>query len=66
MRPGGWVRRLSIVLVIGLLSVFFVACQTERKAKMTEYTELLTLFKEWREFERPPMLEGAPATAATA
>ena len=60
MRPGGWVRRLSIVLVIGLLSVFFVACQTERKAKMTEYKELLTLFKEWREFERPPMLEGAP------
>ena len=60
MRPGGWVRRLSIVLVIGLFSVFFVACQTERKAKMTEYKELLTLFKEWREFERPPMLEGAP------
>ena len=60
MRPGGWVRRLSIVLLIGLLSVFFVACQTERKAKMTEYKELLTLFKEWREFERPPMLEGAP------
>ena len=60
MRPGGLVRLLSIVLLIGLLSVFFVACQTERKAKMTEYTELLTLFKEWREFERPPMLEGAP------
>ena len=60
MRPGGLVRLLSIVLVIGLLSVFFVACQTERKAKMTEYKELLTLFKEWREFERPPMLEGAP------
>ena len=60
MRPGGLVRLLSIVLLIGLLSVFFVACQTERKAKMTEYKELLTLFKEWREFERPPMLEGAP------
>jgi hypothetical protein len=60
MRPGGLVRLLSIVLLIGLLSIFFVACQTERKAKMTEYKELLTLFKEWREFERPPMLEGAP------
>jgi hypothetical protein len=60
MRPGGWVRLLLIMLLIGLLSVFFVACQTERKAKMTEYKELLTLFKEWREFERPPMLEGAP------
>lgn len=62
MRHSGWAR----LLLIGLLSVCGVACQTERKAKMTEYKELLTLFKEWREFERPPMLEGAPDyTAAT-
>jgi hypothetical protein len=33
---------------------------------MSEYKDLLPLFKEWREFERPPMLEGAPDyTAAT-
>ena len=24
------------------------------------YEALVTLFKEWREFERPPMLDGAP------
>lgn len=58
----GWERWLLILL----LSVSGVACQTERKVRMSEYKDLLPLFKEWREFERPPMLEGAPDyTAAT-
>ena len=35
-------------------------------SKSESYEDLLTLFAEWREFERPPLLDGAPDyTAAT-
>ena len=47
------------VLVVLLISV---SAQT----MADEYPDLLTLFDEWRQFESPPLLEGAPDyTAAT-
>ena len=42
-------------LVIGLNSY-----QTYAQAHDNGYTELVSLFKEWRTFEKPPVREGAP------
>ena len=42
--------------------LFASACNvshTETSMKLT-YEDLLTLFADWREFESPPMLDGAP------
>jgi hypothetical protein len=49
-----------ICLATGML--FASACNvshTETSMKLT-YEDLLTLFADWREFESPPMLDGAP------
>ena len=52
-----------------LLPVFLVICvgfllaETVSEAaaqKNTDYDDLLTLFVDWREFESPPLLDGAP------
>lgn len=48
-------------IILGLLLIGFVP-----SAKASEYTELLELFEVWREFEMPPLKDGAPDyTAAT-
>lgn len=50
-----------------LLTVFFtVSCQNQKaseptaKKQMAAYSDLTLLFKEWRTFENPPKLDGAP------
>lgn len=54
-----------------LIFLFFIGCNTtnnsltEKKSvsidyKFFEYEELVNLFYEWREFEKPPRLNGAP------
>ncbi len=58
-------RGQARVAAVVLLSVAGLAC-AEGNEMSGEYQDLLTLFAEWREFERPPMLDGAPDyTAAT-
>ncbi len=62
--------RLLHFLVILLIGAGFSSCEAPTEAPTTKptvvnkqpatYEELLALFKEWRSFERPPMLEGAP------
>jgi hypothetical protein len=59
-------------LILAFLSLLFSSCQTDQKeaTKATftsnQYADLVTLFKEWRSFEKPPLLDGAPDyTAAT-
>lgn len=58
--PGKSQSRLVATVLFCILAS--VACQTPPKSEseMGEYKDLLSLFKEWREFERPPMREGAP------
>ncbi len=60
----------SAILI--LLATFFIGCEVDKKEKTNEtetstvtftsndYSDLVTLFKEWRIFEKPPVLEGAP------
>jgi hypothetical protein len=56
----------STLLSIALVCILAFSCknpqnstpQTEKAA--AEYSDLVTLFKEWRTFENPPLLEGAP------
>ena len=59
-------RTTSLILV--LLCSLFISCQTNSNEKQTakesftsnKYEDLVTLFKEWRTFETPPLLDGAP------
>ncbi|MDU8884885.1 hypothetical protein RXV94_01850 [Yeosuana sp. MJ-SS3] len=58
--------------ILSLFLTLFMSCQTGKKEKDTEnktitenfitneYSDLVTLFKEWRIFEKPPLLDGAP------
>ncbi|HKK73887.1 MAG TPA: hypothetical protein VJ953_02340 [Saprospiraceae bacterium] len=61
-------------LLLYLVLLLFSACQGPGSTEATNeiekvsasYNDLLTLFEEWRDFESPPMREGAPDyTAAT-
>jgi len=55
-------------LILALLFMLFISCQTKneeqqnQKEKFTSnsYQDLVTLFKDWRAFENPPLLDGAP------
>ncbi len=59
-------------LLLPLLVLLFLSCQTEKKEESTQnqtktenftsndYQGLVALFKTWRAFENPPLLEGAP------
>jgi len=63
-------RLLFSILVIPFVILSFESCQTVEATTTdqtyTTYQDLVDLFKEWRTFETPPLLEGAPDyTAAT-
>jgi hypothetical protein len=57
---------------LSLLFFLFISCQADKKEKATEtqvksenftsndYLDLVALFKKWRTFEKPPLLNGAP------
>lgn len=53
-------------LGILLLLCFLIGCKQKESTSpvetplLTQYEDLLTLFKEWRTFENPPKLNGAP------
>lgn len=59
-------------LILPLFLMFFIGCQTDKKERTAEtktnienfttadYLDLVALFKEWREFEKPPLLNGVP------
>ena len=57
--------RISITILLPLLLLTVLpACAQVRHPE--GYRQLLQLFEEWRAFERPPLLDGAPDyTAAT-
>ena len=59
-------------ITLALLTLIFIGCQTEKKNgpednqtqtenfTSNDYGDLVALFKEWRTFENPPLLDGAP------
>ncbi|WP_139001176.1 DUF885 family protein [Hyunsoonleella aestuarii] len=60
----------TTTIIFSLLLMLFFSCQTDKKERTREtktenltskdYQDLVALFKEWRTFEMPPKLEGAP------
>jgi hypothetical protein len=59
-------------IILPFLFALLISCKTDDKktpttvasktenATTNEYTALVSLFKEWRTFEQPPLLDGAP------
>lgn len=59
-------------VILPLFLTLFMSCQTDKKEATAEtqtniknftsneYPALVALFKEWRTFEKPPLLDGAP------
>jgi hypothetical protein len=55
------IPRSSATLIVGSLSCLLTATGFAQPVRQkTDHTDLLALFEEWRTFERPPLLEGAP------
>jgi len=52
-------KRLSITL-LAFLIIFPAAGMANKAANMNTYDDLLVLFEDWRKFENPSLLEGAP------
>ena len=54
----------STNLIYILVFTLFISCQEQQVQKETfssnDYQDLVTLFKDWRAFENPPKLDGAP------
>jgi len=54
------------IAILSFLLIFLISCQTATKDTKTvnlssnDYSDLVTLFKDWRSFETPPKLDGAP------
>lgn len=59
-------KHLSFLLSISLICLGLLSCQTETKpqkepvATSQKYEDLVSLFKEWRSFETPPLRDAAP------
>ena len=59
-------KKLSCTILILTVFIFFISCQNEKpkdevlSASKNNYEELVALFKEWRTFETPLILDGAP------
>ncbi|HMY75020.1 MAG TPA: hypothetical protein PLQ88_24590, partial [Blastocatellia bacterium] len=54
------------VMLSALLVLSSAACGTQPETRLNQYSDLLQLFGEWRTFERPPLLDGAPDYTAEA
>ncbi|MBO3697678.1 hypothetical protein [Roseivirga sp. E12] len=50
-----------------LALVLFVSCQSNERPSVisSDYNDLTTLFNDWRAFENPPLLDGAPDYTAS-
>ncbi len=58
------ITKVSIVLALSICILSHLYCQQYEDKKRTvmssKYSQLVTLFKEWRAFETPPLRDGAP------
>ena len=54
---------LRNIFVISIFICLLLSCQSDTQnigPKSSDYQDLVELFKEWRKFEKPPLLDGAP------
>ena len=57
---------LPAIFLMLVFTLYPLTAMSQQTAGNSSYEDLLTLFENWREFEKPPLLEGAPDyTAAT-
>ena len=47
-------------LLLLLMFLFISASGISQQKQINNYTSLVTIFKDWRAFEKPPLLKGAP------
>lgn len=61
------VRPLGSVVLAWILTLGVLGCESEPEVRSGEstYEALVLLFQEWREFERPGLLDGAPDYTAS-
>jgi hypothetical protein len=52
--------RLLCIMLLLTVAVFPLIGSAQQAASSNTYEDLLVLFENWREFETPPLLEGAP------
>ena len=53
-------RRFISTLTMAVFAVAVSSCTASDSNAAGGYDDLLTLFEDWREFEQPPLLGGAP------
>ncbi|MCB9080974.1 MAG: hypothetical protein H6555_04605 [Lewinellaceae bacterium] len=60
-------KYLLSTFFLGVIMLVTISCQPQQSpASTSSYEDLVGLFREWRSFEKPPLLDGAPDyTAAT-
>lgn len=51
---------LLLLTLTSLWSVVAAATRAQPASEVSDHSDLLALFNEWRTFERPPLLDGAP------
>ena len=56
MKHSNSISKLLLLLIFSLICVSGMSQQKQTN----NYTSLVTLFKDWRAFEKPPLLKGAP------
>ena len=54
------VRQRQWIVVILVVALATTGCLTREKMDKSRHRDLVELFREWRAFERPPLLAGAP------
>jgi Bacterial protein of unknown function (DUF885) len=68
MRNSGWIRAvLPLAVFLGMVAGFALAArQTGLSRPSNSYDDLVQLFKEWREFVKPKIVDGVPDYSAAA
>src|SRR5262245_11161546 len=59
-------REARRVLVIVTAAIAICACSSGRGAGRSDHQELIALFKDWRAFQRPRLVNGVPDYSAAA
>ncbi len=53
-------KKFSTIMFLSVVTLGLLINGVTAQASTNTYEDLLVLFEDWREFESPPLLEGAP------
>ena len=56
MKHSNSISKLLLLLIFSLISALGISQQKQTNV----YASIVALFKDWRTFEKPPLLKGAP------